>query len=135
MSTVKQEVRILSNGNENGSRGKSQKSRCNDLDERSDLRGRERELVEEFENCSESDIARRFALLLRCVTDSVFDDILILSIEDFALPEGHDGKDDEDNPNGNNQHSHDGVPDEETVQVENVTKSTDSGDPTDYKKY
>ena len=95
----------------------------------------ERKLAEEFENCPESDIARRFALLLRCVTDSVFDDILILSIEDFALPEGHDGKDDEDNPNGNDQHSHDGVPDEETVQVENVTKSTDSGNPTDCKYY
>ena len=95
----------------------------------------ERELAEEFENCPESDIARRFALLLRCVTDSVFDDILILSIEDFALPEGHDCKDDEDNPNGNDQHSHDGVPDEETVQVENVTKSTDSGNPTDCKYY
>lgn len=78
-------------------------------------------------------IAGGFTLLLGNFTDGIFDDILILRIEDLAFPEGESCEDDEDEPSSTDEHDHDGMPNKEPVQFEDVTESSDSGDPANCK--
>lgn len=65
---------------------------------------------------------------------NILQDIFLRSHEDFALPEGDDGEDEEDDPSGAHEDDHSEVPNVKPAEFKNVAELLDTQDPTDVRE-
>lgn len=84
-------------------------------------------------------IVRLFAQVLFFVVRSkkwhaVLQDILLFRDENLALPECHDGENEEDKPGDDDDNSHDEMNSVETLDIENIPQNTSRSDPTDVRE-
>ena len=60
----------------------------------------------------------------------ILQDVFGIGKEDLSPPEGHEGEEEEDGPGDADEDDHDGVPDDEPRQIEDIRQDPDDGDET-----